>query len=207
MIAIVDYDVGNLQSVVNMLAKLGVSATCTNDAGVIREADAIILPGNGSFGHCMRNLRQTGLIPVLERRVADGVSLLGICVGAQLLGNGSEEGGGGGLGWLDMDVRRFAPSAQLRVPQMGWNYVLAKKKSQLTDGFDPTYRFYFVHSYFMQPKHTEDVLLSTEYGNTFVSGVEHGNIFGVQFHPEKSHRFGKKLLHNFAKVSSCIDQE
>jgi glutamine amidotransferase len=201
MIAIVDYDVGNLQSVANMLTKIGIRATCTNDAGVIREAAAIILPGNGSFGYCMNNLRQTGLIPVLENRVADGVSLLGICVGAQILGNSSEEGGGAGLGWLDMEVKRFEPSKDLRVPQMGWNYVVAQKHSKLTDGFDPSYRFYFVHSYFLQPKNSEDVLLTTEYGTTFVSGVEHGNIFGVQFHPEKSHRFGKRLLYNFAKVA------
>lgn len=206
MIAIVDYDVGNLQSVVNMLKKVGVDAKCTNDAGVIRDAAAIILPGNGAYGFCMDNLQQTGLIPVLENRITDGISLLGICVGAQILGNSSEEGGSGGLGWLNMEVRRFESTAALRVPQMGWNYVLAKKNSELTHGFDPSYRFYFVHSYFMAPKNPEDVLLTTEYGATFVSAVENANISGVQFHPEKSHRFGMKLLHNFAKAARCIDR-
>lgn len=201
MIAIVDYDVGNLQSVHNMLTKIGVRATCSADPGLIREATSIILPGNGAYGYCMRQLRQTGLIPVLEQRVSDGIPLLGICVGAQILGNGSEEDGDGGLGWLDMEVRRFAPSSQLRVPQMGWNYVLPRKESTLTRGFDPSFRFYFVHSYFMQPKDPAQVLMTTEYGGTFVSAVEQGNISGVQFHPEKSHRFGLKLLQNFAQVA------
>ncbi len=136
MIAIVDYDVGNLQSVLNMLTRIGVAAVCTSVAGLIREAYRIILPGNGAYDYCMRNLRETGLIPVLENRIADGVNFLGISVGAQILGKGSEEGSEAGLSWagliwLDMDVTRFKPTPELRVPHMGWNYVQANKESNL----------------------------------------------------------------------------
>jgi len=200
MIAIVDYDVGNLQSVLNMLSRIGAPAVCTSDPGVLREAERIILPGNGAYDYCMRNLRQTGLIPVLEQRVAEGVDLLGICVGAQILGKSSEEGNEAGLGWLDMRVVRFPPEQGLRVPHMGWNYVREEKASALTRAFDPGYRFYFVHSYCMQPMDPSDTLLTTEYGAPFCSAVERGNIAGVQFHPEKSHRFGMQLLRNFARV-------
>lgn len=201
MIAIVDYDVGNLRSVLNMLSRIGAEAVCTNDPGVIREAERIILPGNGAFDCCMENLRRTGLIPVLENRIADGSALLGICVGAQLLGNASEEGKAAGLGWLNMDVKRITPKRDLRVPHMGWNYVSRNKQSRLTRGFDTTYRFYFVHSYCMEPKEADDALLTADYGGTIVAAVERKNVAGVQFHPEKSHRFGMQLLRNFAEIT------
>jgi glutamine amidotransferase len=200
MIAIVDYDVGNLQSVVNMFSRLGFVAQCTRDPDLIRNADRVVLPGNGSFDYCMRSLRNTGLVPVLEEFVDTGKSLLGICVGAQLLGRGSEEGTETGLGWLDMDVIRFPTVTGLRVPHMGWNHVRIAKATKLVTGFDESFRFYFVHSYFMSGVSPEDVLMMADYGQHFVAAVQHDNVAGVQFHPEKSHKFGMRLLRNFASA-------
>lgn len=198
MIAIIDYDIGNLCAVSNMLQRLGAPSAITSDPALVARAERIILPGNGHFDACMRNLRASGLIPVLEQRVlTDRVPLLGICVGAQMLGFGSEEGIEPGLGWLPMDVKRFPDLPGLRVPHMGWHQVRSAIKHPLTRDFDRETRFYFVHSYYMQPESESDILLHSDYGVTFAAGVARGNITGVQFHPEKSHRFGKLLLRNF----------
>lgn len=201
MIAIIDYDIGNLAAVANMLQRLGAASVVTSDHDVIARAEKVILPGNGAFDACVKNLRDSGLIPLLEQRVLrDGVPLLGICVGAQMLGQGSEEGSEPGLGWLDMQVKRFPDLPGLRVPHMGWNQAVPQTPPHaLTQGFEPDTRFYFVHSYYMVPVHGDEVMLSSEYGISFASGVARGNIAGVQFHPEKSHRFGKRLLANFAR--------
>lgn len=201
MIAIIDYDVGNISAVANMLQRLGVRCVMTSDIEEVEQADRIILPGNGSFDACMQRLRATGLIPVLERKVLDqGTPLLGICVGAQMLGNDSSEGIERGLGWLDMRVRRFPDIAGLRVPHMGWNQVKPRNQEhKLTRDMEPDARFYFVHSYFMDPSDPSDVLLRSHYGVDFAAAVTKGNVTGVQFHPEKSHRFGKQLFASFAK--------
>jgi glutamine amidotransferase len=200
LIAIVDYDIGNLGAVVNMLHRLGAATTITSDAAVLASAERIVLPGNGAFDACMRNLRASGLLPTLERRVlAEGVPLLGICVGAQMLGHGSEEGREAGLGWLDLRVRRLVARPGLRVPHMGWNAVqVVQSGHPLVVGLGDDARFYFVHSYYIDPVHAEDVLLSADYGGPFAAAIARGNIAGVQFHPEKSHRFGKRLLGAFA---------
>jgi glutamine amidotransferase len=199
MIAIVDYDIGNLGAVANMLHRLGAASTITSDASVIASAERIVLPGNGAFDACMRNLRASGLLPTLERRVlVDGVPLLGICIGAQMLGHGSEEGHEPGLGWLDLRVRRFAARPGLRVPHMGWNAVTAVRADHPLVAALGDARFYFVHSYYIEPAHADDVLLSADYGGPFAAAIARGNIAGVQFHPEKSHRFGKRLLAAFA---------
>ena len=199
MIAIVDYDIGNMAAVANMLQRLGANCEITADPGKIERADKIILPGNGAFDACMRNLTVSGLVPLLERRVLfDRVPLLGICVGAQMLGRCSEEGQERGLGWIDMDVRRFPDIPNLRVPHMGWNRVGVRAAGhKLARDMELDTRFYFVHSYYMSPANAEDVLFTTNYGITFAAGVAHNNIVGVQFHPEKSHRFGKQLLSRF----------
>ena len=201
MIAIVDYDIGNVAAVANMLQRLGANCEITADPGKIELADKIILPGNGAFDACMCNLRASGLVPLLERRIlSDRVPLLGICVGAQMLGRGSAEGQEPGLGWIDMDVRRFPDIPDLRVPHMGWNQVDVRAAGHpLARDMEPDTRFYFVHSYYMAPVNAADVLFTTNYGLTFASGVASRNIVGVQFHPEKSHRFGKRLLGNFVK--------
>jgi glutamine amidotransferase len=201
MIAIIDYNIGNITAVVNMLQRLGVPsrvATCAED---IEWADRIILPGNGAFDACMQNLRASGLIPVLEKQVLQlGKPLLGICVGAQMLGLGSAEGVEAGLGWMDMRVERFPELSDLRIPHMGWNQVVpVQKEHVLAQNMAADTRFYFVHSYYMIPKDPADILFEAHYGIDFAAGVAHGNIAGVQFHPEKSHRFGKQLLAAFAK--------
>lgn len=201
MIAIIDYNIGNITAVVNMLQRLGVPcrvATCAED---IEQADRIILPGNGAFDACMQNLNASGLIPVLEKQILQlGKPLLGICVGAQMLGLGSAEGVEAGLGWMDMRVERFPELPDLRIPHMGWNQVVPVQKEQfLVQNMAENTRFYFVHSFYMMPKDPADILFQSHYGIDFASGVAHGNIAGVQFHPEKSHRFGKQLLAAFAK--------
>lgn len=200
MIAIIDYDVGNVSSVANMFRRLGVDSTITADPAVIGCAERIVLPGNGAFDACMSNLYATGLIPLLTRRVMEeGVPLLGICVGAQMLGQSSDEGVLAGLGWLDMQIRRFSPEPGFPVPNMGWREVSLVRTHPLLEGLEKA-RFYFVHSFFMQPMHIKDVILGSSYGSqVFVAGIARKNICGVQFHPEKSHRFGKQLLANFSK--------
>lgn len=201
MIAIIDYDIGNITAVVNMLQRLGLPCKVTADAAEVAQAERIILPGNGAFDACMQNLRASDLMPVLEQQVLQRkVPLLGICVGAQMLGHGSAEGVAPGLGWLDMRVERFPALPDLRVPHMGWNHVAPVKNGHpLTQDMTADTRFYFVHSYYMQPKDPAKVLLSAHYGIDFAAGVVQGNIAGVQFHPEKSHRFGKQLLSAFAR--------
>ncbi len=202
MIAIVDYDIGNLGAVANMLRRMGADCEITADRARIEAADKLILPGNGAFDACMQNLRASGLVPVLEAKVrGEQTPLLGICVGAQMLGHGSEEGHEPGLGWLDLRVKRFPPQPGLRVPHMGWNGVRVERASHpLAIGLAQDTRFYFVHSYFIEPADPADLLLSADYGGRFAAGIARGNLAGVQFHPEKSHRYGKRLLANFAGV-------
>lgn len=201
MIAIIDYDIGNITAVANMLQRIGASSIVTAKPEEVEQAERIILPGNGSFDACMQNLRASGLIPILEHKVLDcRTPVLGICVGAQMLGNESAEGVERGLGWLNMEVRRFPDIPGLRIPHMGWNQVSpAFKDNRLTHDMDGDARFYFVHSYYMAPVDPADILLHATYGIEFAAGVFRENIAGVQFHPEKSHRFGKQLLAAFAK--------
>ena len=167
----------------------------------MEQAERIILPGNGAFDSCMQNLRASGLIPVLEQQVLQRrIPLLGICVGAQMLGQGSAEGVEPGLGWMDMQVHRFPVSPGLRIPHMGWNHVFpVRQHHSLVQDMTAEARFYFVHSYYMVPNDPADVLLQADYGLDFAAGVVRRNIAGVQFHPEKSHRFGKRLLNSFAR--------
>lgn len=180
---------------------MGHDGVITADADTIAAANRIILPGNGHFDTCMRNIRATGLVPLIEERVLqDGVPLLGICVGAQMLGTGSEEGSEPGLGWFDMSVRRFPKNEGFRVPHMGWNGVsMPDPDHPLVAGLGDDTRFYFVHSYYLEPGAGVGTLMTTDYGLSFAAAVSRDNISGVQFHPEKSHRFGKQLLSNFAE--------
>jgi imidazole glycerol-phosphate synthase subunit HisH len=204
VIAIVDYEIGNLGAVANMLLRIGAPAEITADPQRIEEAEKIVLPGNGAFDACMRNLRASGLIPLLEDKVLKRrTPLLGICVGAQMLGFGSEEGREPGLGWMDLQVRRFPSLPALRIPHMGWNQVdVVDAAHSLVQDLEADARYYFVHSYYIEPARSQDTLLRAHYGIDFAAGVAHGNIAGVQFHPEKSHRFGKRLLANFALRSA-----
>jgi imidazole glycerol-phosphate synthase subunit HisH len=202
MITIVDYGVGNLGSIRNMLKKLGVESVVTSEPGQIAQAAKLILPGVGAFDTGMRNLARLGLLEPLHRQVRERRRpVLGICLGMQLMARRSEEGEEAGLGWVDAEVVRFEPAALtgLKVPHMGWNVVHAAKPSALLADMEGEQRFYFVHSYHMRCSDPADVLLRASYGTEFDAGIEHENVAGVQFHPEKSHRFGLRLLKNFAE--------
>lgn len=204
MIVIVDYGMGNLGSIVNMFKKIGISAQLSGDPNVVKGADKLVLPGVGAFDAGMREIDARGLRTVLTEKVlGEDTPILGICLGTQLMTKGSEEGTSPGLGWIDADtVRfRFSDRASLRVPHMGWNEVYPAKESRLLSGLDRSPRFYFVHSYHLVCHQNTDVLLTSSYGYDFVAAVERGNIAGVQFHPEKSHKFGLHLLRNFSSLS------
>lgn len=200
MIAIIDSGVSNCRSVANMLRKAGVEAEVTAEPARVRGASKIILPGVGAFDAGMRALRARGLDEELRRKVqVERVPTLGICLGMQLFAHESEEGTERGLGWLEAEVVRFLfpHEPERKVPHMGWNVVVASRPSVLVQGQD---RFYFVHSYHLRCRRQEDVLGITTYGYSFASVVGRDNIFGVQFHPEKSHRYGLALLERFARL-------
>ena len=202
MIAIINYGMGNLGSVLNMLRRLGnYEAIITSDLKKIESAEKLILPGVGSFKRAMDNLEQGGFLPILEKKVLQNKTpIMGICLGMQLLFNKSEEGDCNGLGWIKGDVVRFnfnEENGKLNVPHMGWNIVKIKKESGLVNNMFPENKFYFVHSYYAVCGDLNDVLMTTNYGHEFVSAVERDNIFGFQFHPEKSHRYGLNLFNNF----------
>lgn len=203
MIVVVDYGMANVGSVLNMLRKAGADAVATADPDAIAAADRMILPGVGAFDSAMRRLDELGLIDVLgEVVVRRRVPTLGICLGMQLMLDGSEEGHLPGLGWIRGRARRFTAAdmgQDLRVPHMGWNELTLRKQSRLFEGVEGPQRFYFVHSYRVVCEDPGDVLATTRYGCDFVSAMERGNVTGVQFHPEKSHRFGLRLLKAFAE--------
>ena len=202
MIAIIDYGFGNTGSIKNMLKKLGHESVITKDYEVLSKADKLILPGVGSFDSAMQALADCGLIDILNQLVLkDKKPILGICLGMQLMTKSSEEGKLNGFGWIDAETVKFDfDDNQYRIPHMGWNEVSVENASVITEGFDKTFRYYFVHSYYVKCKNQSDIILITDYCNPFVSGFKKDNIIGVQFHPEKSHRFGKKLLDNFARM-------
>ena len=200
MIAIVDYDMGNLRSVQKGFEKVGASATITRDPKVIADASRLVLPGVGAFGVCMEKLESYELITPIKEFIASGKPFLGICLGLQLLFEESDEfGSKQGLGIFKGKVLRF-PASDLKVPHMGWNNVELKKKSRLMEGVDDGSYFYFVHSYYVEPINSV-TLGTTGYGLTFCSAVEMDNVFATQFHPEKSQKAGLKILENFAKLS------
>lgn len=200
MITIIDYKTGNLGSIQNILKKIGEDSVITSDKDEIDQATKLILPGVGTFDTGMKNLRALDLIDVLNKKVlVEKTPVLGICLGMQLLSSGSEEGLLSGLGWIDALTFRFQfkDTMEYKIPHMGWNFIKPMKNSRLFDNMYPDARFYFVHSYFIRANDKDDILASTDYEIEFTSAVEKGNILGVQFHPEKSHKFGMKLLKNF----------
>jgi glutamine amidotransferase len=202
MIAIVDCGIGNTGSIANMLRKCGVEHAVTKDPAEVARADRLILPGVGSFAHGMQRLRASGLLPVLEDAVlGQGRPILGICLGMQFLGKGSEEGGEAGLGWLDAETVRFRiPDSEpgLKVPHMGWNTLARAGEARGLESLNSDARFYFVHSYHVVCRDPADIFATTRHGCEFVSAVKRGHLTGVQFHPEKSHRFGLTFLRDFA---------
>lgn len=205
MITIVDYGMGNIGSIVNMLKKLGASSRLSQDPAEILGAERLILPGVGAFGRGMENLRSRGLVEVLNEAVIGARKpTLGICLGMQLLGEGSEEAGEAGLGWIGgRNVRFRFEREPLRVPHMGWNVVQPKTAAALFSAFDGETRFYFVHSYHFVSSDPADVAATSVYGFEFTAALQRGNLFGVQFHPEKSHKFGERLLQRFVEYPAC----
>jgi glutamine amidotransferase len=201
MIVVVDYEMGNAGSILNMLAKIGAPAVLTRDPRQIRSAEKLILPGIGAFDEGMDKLESLGLVPVLTDRVLrDGTPILGICLGMQLFAGGSEEGSRKGLSWIDGTCERFStdPSDRgLRVPHMGWNRLRLRKSSAVFRDLEDDARFYFVHSYHLRCRDDDDVLATTSYGVEFVSALSRDRIVGVQFHPEKSLRWGIGLFRRF----------
>ena len=200
-IAIVDYGVGNLQNLLHALRFQNLPAEIVSEPTQIDAAHShLILPGVGAFAPAMQHLNASGMIPVLERHVARGRPLLGVCVGLQLLFEASEENGTHrGLGWLPGTIRRFPRKAQLKIPQIGWNRVERQREDPILANIPDRSYFYFVHGYIAEaaPEHT---LARTEYGIRFASLIRHGTIWGAQFHPEKSAKHGLRLLRNFASL-------
>lgn len=201
MIVIVDYGMGNLRSILNKFERMEVEAAISSRAEDIERADKLVLPGVGAFDAAMQNLRQRGLIPVLEKKVLrEHTPIMGICLGMQLFSQHSEEGTVDGLGWIPARTKKFSFNGSgLRVPHMGWNSIAVDHGAPILDGLETGSRFYFVHSYHVCCDDPSDRLATTNYGIDFTSMVQHGNILGVQFHPERSHRYGAKLLENFVR--------
>ncbi len=202
MIGIVDYGLGNLASVANMLRRVGATSALVSRPEEIARADKLILPGVGAFDHGMEKLEAAGLLDALNERVLEArVPVLGLCLGMQLFTRGSEEGRKPGLGWLPAETRRLQPAdPRLKVPHMGWAEVQVVRAHSLLEPAEPELRFYFVHSYHVVCDTRECVVGEAEHGERFCAIACAGNVMGVQFHPEKSHRFGMKLLRNFAEM-------
>jgi len=202
-IAIVDYGMGNLNSVLKKISRVDSNATITSSPETLLKASKIILPGVGHFSKAVSNLKQLGLWDILNDLVVNqGKPILGICLGMQLMTKFSEEGNESGFGWFDAEVVKFKVSDKIKfkVPHMGWNTIDVKKQSKLTDNIPINPEFYFVHSYHIKSNIDSQVLANTTYDYEFVSALEKDNIYGVQFHPEKSHEIGEKLLTNFLNL-------
>ncbi len=192
---------GNLGSVQNMLRRAGVDSIVTSDPEDVKAATRLILPGVGAFDSAMRRLDESGLRGILELKAnEEKIPIMGICLGMQLLCNGSEEGQLPGLGWIDAVAKKIPNTSGLKVPHMGWNIVEPTRSSPLTDALGEEPRFYFVHSYGVHVTDQSDSLMKCTYGIEFDAAINRGNIYGAQFHPEKSHRFGMTLLKAFADL-------
>jgi len=202
MITIIDYGLGNVGSILNMLRKMNTKAVISSRIEDIEAAEKLILPGVGAFDNGISSLRERKLITILNKKVIeDKTPILGICLGMQLLTKSSEEGNLKGLGFINAKTIKFNfNNNNLKVPNMGWNFINQEKESKLLLGLDRNSRFYFVHSYYVACEEKKDIIATTDYGLIFVSVFERKNIFGVQFHPEKSHKFGMQLLKNFSEL-------
>lgn len=205
MICIVDYGVGNIQAFMNAFRRLGLDARRADTHATLRDATRLILPGVGHFDHAMQRLNESGLRPALEERVIGArTPVIGICVGMQMLAQGSDEGHMDGLGWIPGRVRAFSTHSQsshLPMPHMGWNEINPARDARLfSSGFEDSPQFYFLHSYYFDAQDKADVAATAEYGFNFDAAVSRGHIHGVQFHPEKSHHWGEQILKNFIET-------
>lgn len=203
MIKIVDYGLGNIQAFANVYNRLHIPFGVAHKPEELDNATKFILPGVGAFDHAMTKLTESGMRDRLTERVlVEGIPVLGICVGMQMLANGSDEGKLPGLGWIDGNVRSFSSlgATGLAIPHMGWNDALPKTESSLFYSLERDSRFYFLHSFFFECHEERNVLAEAYYGEKFCCSVGRENVYGVQFHPEKSHHYGVSLLKNFAEL-------
>jgi glutamine amidotransferase len=203
MITIINYGMGNLGSVQNMLKRIGVKSIISSDINEIEKAEKILLPGVGAFDAAISKIDELNLRPVLTHMAKEKkVPFLGICLGMQLLTESSEEGVLKGLNFVPAKTIKFKfpENSDLKIPHMGWNLVTKKTESVLTKNFTDEFRFYFVHSYHVKCDSPINSILTTNYGYEFDSAVQNENVFGAQFHPEKSHKYGMQLLSNFANI-------
>jgi imidazole glycerol-phosphate synthase subunit HisH len=204
MIKIVDYGLGNIKAFANIYHKLGIPFEIARDSEALETADKIILPGVGAFDAAMQLLDASGMRATLDHLVLEKkIPVIGICVGMQMLANRSDEGKLSGLEWIDADVKKFdvkTLSFKTHLPHMGWNDVESVRTNPLFNGLEGDSRFYFLHSYYFSCHKAEDAIATANYGVPFACAVQSGNIFGVQFHPEKSHHYGVQLLKNFAEL-------
>jgi imidazole glycerol-phosphate synthase subunit HisH len=204
MITIIDYGLGNIKAFLNVYERLSIPVKVARIPEEVENATKIILPGVGSFDYAMRQLNRSGIREALEKRVLDDkIPVMGICVGMQMLADSSEEGIESGLGWIKGRVCKFDANLipfKSRLPHMGWNTIFPKENISLFNGIENQARFYFLHSYYFECDKESEVISKTDYGITYASAVNNENVFGVQFHPEKSHSYGIRLLNNFAKL-------
>ena len=201
MINIIDYGSGNVGSVFNMLKKIGVESKVISKPSLIKSSEKLILPGVGAFDDGMTRLESFGWIDFLDHNVIKNkIPILGICLGMQLMTKSSEEGDKPGLSWIEADVKKFSSNNNLKIPHMGWNNIKPLINNQLFYELNNQSRFYHVHSYYVSLNDSSIEIASTHYGINFTSSFQKDNIFGVQFHPEKSHKYGMQLLSNFSKI-------
>lgn len=204
MITIVDYGLGNIRAFLNVYRRLNIEARTATTGSDLQDATKVILPGVGAFDHAMERLTASGMREALDDlALRRRVPILGVCVGMQILGRDSDEGRLPGLGWIDGRVRTLTslmPVAPLPVPHMGWNDVRPVVPNRLFDGLESPPRFYFLHSFYFECARAEDAIAVADYGADFACAVNAGNVYGVQFHPEKSHHFGATILKNFAEI-------
>lgn len=201
MISIIDYGLGNILSFVNVYNRLNIKCSIAKTPEDLLNASKIILPGVGSFDQAMERLDASGLRPTLDDLVLQkGIPILGICVGMQILANTSEEGTSKGLGWIEGSVKKFDVSLTKKIPHMGWNDVVSDTDNHLFDGLKTQAKFYFLHSFYYECADKKNALAIASYGEEFCCAIHKENIYGVQFHPEKSHHFGTRLLKNFSEI-------
>jgi glutamine amidotransferase len=202
MIAIVDYEMGNLRSVQKAFERVGHSATITSDPAVLADATKIVLPGVGAFRDAIAALRDRKLVDPIRTAIESGKPFLGICLGLQMLfDKGYEDGEHEGLGIIPGEVVRFKVPAEFKVPHMGWNQIRFRKRSPIFEGVDEGAHFYFVHSYYVVPRESDVIATETEYATPFTSSIWRDRLFAVQFHPEKSQAAGLRVLKNFAELA------
>lgn len=202
-IVIIDYGMGNLRSVQKKFIRVNANIAISSDPSIISKADKLVLPGVGHFANGVAKLKEYGIWDILNKKVLkDKTPILGICLGMQLMAKHSEEGGVEGLAWFDADIIKFRVKDQLKykVPHMGWNNAVINKETGLFKGISEDAMFYFVHSFHIKCNNTEDILTTTKYEYSFTSAIQKGNIYGTQFHPEKSHNLGEQVFNNFVNL-------